>query len=254
MPCPKCMSMYDDLKADLYAAYRPELHDVPLYLHFGDRIFGRGLDVGCGVGHSARALLRHCQEVIAVDNSEAMLKKAKPQPRIRFRRLPGQRWPVADGSVDVITFAGSLFYLDGLAVIREIRRVGKPGAEILVYDYRFDHRPFLVALGVGPLPPPADGYQWNCQLPVNDGQDITLVKQLKSEVVLSMKAHQLAYTLLAEDWCRTALSGKFGSRGLANKVIARLEDRCVTWNKILVGFQLSSFRYQRGGTGDSCRS
>ncbi|PPK85856.1 methyltransferase family protein [Neolewinella xylanilytica] len=236
--------MYDDFKANIYAGYRPELHDVPLSHYFGERVFGRGVDVGCGVGHSARALLNHCWEVTALDNSRAMLAKAKPEPRIRYRRWSGGRWPVADKSVDVITFAGSLFYLDGGAALQEIRRVGKPGSHVVVYDYRFDPRPFLSALGVGPFEPPVNAYRWDCQLPVDETGTVSKLQDLKSEVLLIMEAQQLAYTILAEDWCRTLLSAKFGSENPAEELTARLAGRYAVGDRIPVDFKLISFHYR----------
>ncbi|MGB3801911.1 MAG: class I SAM-dependent methyltransferase [Lewinella sp.] len=98
------------------------MHDVPLELHLGHRRFRRGLDVGCGTGHSARALREYCREVVGVDSSRTMLRRANPTPGITYLQCAPNQWPVSRSSMDLITLAGSLFYLEKEWVIKEINR------------------------------------------------------------------------------------------------------------------------------------
>src|SRR6218665_616665 len=65
-----------------YAKYRPtcppELYEKILQYHDeGSEANGkRGLDIGCGCGHSTLALATHFRTVIDIDNSETQLKEA----------------------------------------------------------------------------------------------------------------------------------------------------------------------------------
>ncbi|MEM7384609.1 MAG: class I SAM-dependent methyltransferase, partial [Verrucomicrobiota bacterium] len=103
---------YHDAVARHYAAYRPPLHRLILQrqLEGRDR-FRSGLDLGCGTGYSAVALTEFCDEVVGLDISRSMLDSASPHPQITYVEGRGddlQRFP--DGTFDIITFAGSLFY------------------------------------------------------------------------------------------------------------------------------------------------
>ena len=143
---------YDTAAAAHYAAYRPPLHRLILRRALGDDArFGEGLDIGCGTGYSAIALAEVCERVVGVDPSPAMLERTAPHERVRYLPGSGDALPVPDHSADVITFAGSLFYTDTPATHAQARRVAKPDALVVVYDFDLDLEEPLAA--VLPKPP-----------------------------------------------------------------------------------------------------
>jgi ArsR family transcriptional regulator len=96
-------------------------------------------DLGCGTGAVSQALAPFVEQVIAVDESNAMLSAARKRLRgtenvdIRNGRL--EALPLADAEVDVALLFLVLHYAtDPVKVIAEAVRVLKPGGRLLVLD------------------------------------------------------------------------------------------------------------------------
>jgi ArsR family transcriptional regulator len=96
-------------------------------------------DLGCGTGAVSQALAPFVEQVIAVDESNAMLSAARKRLHgtdnvdIRNGRL--EALPLADGEVDVALLFLVLHYAsDPVKVIGEAVRVLKPGGRLLVLD------------------------------------------------------------------------------------------------------------------------
>ena len=241
--------MYHAEQADYYARYRPELHDVALELYIKDERFGNGLDVGCGAGHSTRALLPYCQEIIGIDNSRAMLERASPADSIQYRLIDGICWPVASGWADLITIAGALFYLDEVVLERELLRAGAPGCRIIVYDFTFDPKPLMEDLGIDLAEVPTGEYSASCDL--RTGAYLVADEATKvREVELFMHLQDVVWFLLAEEGCRIALLRRFGRRELMSKVITRLSRRARVWNRYTVPFRVLAKAYRLRLDGD----
>ena len=127
---------YDAAAAAHYSAYRPPLHSLILGKALLNRVPATvGLDVGCGTGYSAIALVRYCARVYAFDASASMLSRATDDDRVSYFASRVESLPIRNNSVDLVTFAGSLFYADRDAASAEIRRVCSRGAEVIVYDF-----------------------------------------------------------------------------------------------------------------------
>ena len=94
----------------------------------------RVLDVATGTGLVAAELVRHgAGEVVALDQSEDMLGRARARAGAGIRRWPSgsrssqgeaERLPFADGEFDALTFTYLLRYVDDrAATMRELARV-----------------------------------------------------------------------------------------------------------------------------------
>jgi ubiquinone/menaquinone biosynthesis C-methylase UbiE len=104
----------------------------------GDPPDGRLVEVGAGTGQIGQHLLRAMPRYVGFDLSGAMLKVFRERlvPDERDAQLieadGNQRWPVADGSVDVVFSSRTLHLLDRGHVVREVLRVMATGGARLI--------------------------------------------------------------------------------------------------------------------------
>lgn len=198
---------YDSIAAAHYSAYRPPLHRAIL-----DRVlspgesFGIGLDVGCGTGYSAVALADHARRVYGIDPSPSMLSRAMAHERVSYLGGRAERIPLPDDAVDAITFAGSLFYCDPDATIEQIRRVGRGGAIVVVYDFELLLDDVLHRFGVDPGRDESD-YDHRRNFSGAHGLTELLVRSEKVSVAVS--AAELAHLLLSDSNHYDQLSKRF---------------------------------------------
>lgn len=100
-------------------------------LEAGDRV----LDVGCGTGFATAGLLARVEDVHGLDQSRHQLGRAdrKLGDAVELYRGDAERLPFADDSFDAVWSSGSIEYWpDPAATLAEFRRVGRPGAPVLV--------------------------------------------------------------------------------------------------------------------------
>src|SRR5438270_12439655 len=100
-----------------YATSRPPVH--PRVIELARQSLGwsqlaaRALDVGCGAGLSTKALAALAQECIGIEPAEAMLKwSAIVAPEADFVAGTAEAIPICDRSLDLLTAAGSLNYVN----------------------------------------------------------------------------------------------------------------------------------------------
>ena len=123
-----------------YAAARPAVHglilaEVRRNLGEGAQA-ARALDVGCGSGLSARELLPFCTTCIGVEPAVSMLKVARNVAKgADFVAGSAERLPFADGSIELMTAAGSLNFCDVERAFPELLRVLAGGGRLVVYDF-----------------------------------------------------------------------------------------------------------------------
>lgn len=100
---------------------------------------GSVLDVGCGSGEVATWLAREFDvDVLGVDTSPAMLARAAPTDRVRYREVPPGELPIEDRSVDG-AFAAFVYVCepdpDVLAgLTRAVYRAVRPHGRFVVLD------------------------------------------------------------------------------------------------------------------------
>jgi len=97
----------------------------------------RVLDVGCGTGFATEALAHESDHVCGLDQSPDQLARAYEKfgrrGPVRFHMGDAERLPFADDSFDVVWSAGSIEYWPNpVTALRELRRVGRPGGQVLV--------------------------------------------------------------------------------------------------------------------------
>lgn len=98
----------------------------------------RVVDLGCGPGNSATHLRETVPDVVALDHSPAMLRRARQRdPRLLLVRGDARSLPLRGGSVDAVTFHSVLYLLpDRAAALRETVRVLRPGGRAVLLEPR----------------------------------------------------------------------------------------------------------------------
>jgi SAM-dependent methyltransferase len=100
-------------------------------------------DLGCGEGYLTIEASRWAERVIAVDRSDAVLKRARAlatRRRVRnviWKRGDLERLPVRDATVDVALLSQALHHArDPARALSEAVRIVVPGGRVLVLDLR----------------------------------------------------------------------------------------------------------------------
>lgn len=96
-------------------------------------------DLGCGTGNASAHLAPYVRQVIAVDQSEPMLKAAARRldgaENVRFVQGSIEQIPLEDDSVDACVMVLVLHHLQDLETpFREMRRITREGGMALVID------------------------------------------------------------------------------------------------------------------------
>lgn len=96
------------------------------------------LDIGCGNGALLDALSGRISYGAGVDESEAILECARQRTagksNLDFTRISSPSLPFEDGAFDVVISLMSFRYLDWDPLLKEIKRVVKPGGRLLIVD------------------------------------------------------------------------------------------------------------------------
>lgn len=128
-------AQWDRVRAELFGT-RTELFALAGLLD-ATQVVG---DLGCGTGQLAEVLAPFVQQVIAVDESAAMLRAAKARlaslPNVALREGSVEALPVEDGALDVAVMSLVLHYVtDPAAVLAEVRRTLAPAkGRLLLVD------------------------------------------------------------------------------------------------------------------------
>src|SRR5690242_2802742 len=100
-------------------------------------------DLGCGEGYLTMEAARWASTVVAVDRSDAVLKRARALARRRrvrnviWKKGELEKLPIRTGTVEVAMLSQALHHAhDPLRAIREAARVTAPGGRVLILDLR----------------------------------------------------------------------------------------------------------------------
>lgn len=122
-------------RARLYVEARPRYPQALFhFLAMSSRRTRSAWDCATGNGQAAAALAERFGSVLATDASEEMIAQAAPHPRVRYA-VTRCDTGLAGASVDLVTVAQALHWLDLDAFLREVRRVTAPGGVFAAWCY-----------------------------------------------------------------------------------------------------------------------
>ena len=199
--------MYDAITALHYSAYRPPLHSIILGRALQENKNRRtGLDIGCGTGRSARELANFCDHVVGLEPGKSMLYKSEKHIKVDYVNSFGEQIPIAARSVDVVTLAGSLNYIERIPLVNELVRICRAEAEIIVYDFESDLSNFDEFLGIN-LTNPSPGYDHSTNLSEHSNFDEVAI--VEDEFSTNASPLEIAHLLLSTRERHDALCEKY---------------------------------------------
>ena len=233
---------YTQAVAKHYAAYRPPLHQLILRRALlGMERFADGLDVGCGTGRSSVALAEFCRHVSAIDPSQSMLDAAISHDAITYMQGSGESIPLPDNSIDIVTFAGSLFYVDAEAGVREINRICRSDALIVPYDFEILIGGILRRFGLETY---AQQSTYNHCANLSTFPDFTEGLVERDRVELDVLATDLAHVLLADAARHDAFTRRYNTSDPFERLVADLDS---TNERIVVRADIFYSAYRLAG-------
>ncbi|PYP57535.1 MAG: SAM-dependent methyltransferase [Gemmatimonadetes bacterium] len=130
--------------APAYAAFRPR-YPAALFAALARYAPGRHMawDCATGSGQAAIGLAEHFEQVVATDASAAQLAAALAHPRVRYGQATADASGLPPRSVELVTIAQALHWVDRPAFYAEARRVLVPDGVVAAWCYG------LVELGAG---------------------------------------------------------------------------------------------------------
>ncbi|MDQ3915243.1 MAG: methyltransferase domain-containing protein [Actinomycetota bacterium] len=93
------------------------------------------VEVGAGTGNFLALFRDAAARLVAVDLTPAMLAEARRHGALHLVAGDGRRLPLRSGCADLVTSAQALHHVhDPATVVKELRRVTRPGGRVLIVD------------------------------------------------------------------------------------------------------------------------
>jgi SAM-dependent methyltransferase len=137
---------YDRVAAQYSKQIGGELEHKPLEREmlaaFAAETHGRVGDLGCGTGHITAYLVEHGADAFGIDLSDGMIEQARQDnPGIAFEQGDMRALDLDDDSLGGAVALYSIIHItreEVTAVLREIRRVLRPGGRLLIGFHKGD--------------------------------------------------------------------------------------------------------------------
>ncbi|MEM9545206.1 MAG: class I SAM-dependent methyltransferase [Bacteroidota bacterium] len=213
---------YDQITASHYAAFRPSLHAQILKECLKEDDYDLGLDVGCGTGQSAIALSKYCNKVIGIEPSREMLEKSISHSNVEYRHYNGYSFDFPDAFIDIISFAGSLYYAKSQQLLDEVLRVSKRTTRIIVYDFELVLDRILEELNVYPTQKAAPNYDHQVNFDGLKQKRLKVEMQLIKTSSLEILMENITHVLLSSRDNYSLLSKSFGRDDLYDNIVQKL--------------------------------
>jgi len=97
--------------------------------------FRRALDVGCGTGMSSIALLDLAAEVVGLDTSVEMLRRARRAERVHYLAASAEALPFVRGNFDLVVACGSIDWVDRAKFMPDLAGLTESGGWLIPLDF-----------------------------------------------------------------------------------------------------------------------
>lgn len=125
-------------QAALYAEFRPD-YPANLFQFLAEVTprHERAWDCATGNGQAALPLAEIFDFVVATDSSLKQLEHARPHARVSYAGSRAEEAPFPDESIDLITVAQAMHWLDPEKFFREAKRILRPDGVVAFWGYGF---------------------------------------------------------------------------------------------------------------------
>lgn len=129
---------FAEIEHDRYARACPHIPEIARFERFAGRDV---LEVGCGLGTDGLQFAHHGARYVGIDLTPAAIALARERfallgMRAEFHVADGERLPFPDASFDHVYSFGVIHHApDPAAIVREIRRVLRPGGTVCAMVY-----------------------------------------------------------------------------------------------------------------------
>jgi ubiquinone/menaquinone biosynthesis C-methylase UbiE len=194
--------------AERYSKGRPDFHSntikhIKNYLHL-DKNLDSALDIACGTGLSAKALLEIATNVYGTDTSQEMLNFASQPDKIHYSIASAEQQPFANNHFDLITVSSGVHWFDIDKFLIEANRLLKSKSWLVLYENHFisemvGNNNFTswfpnIYLKKFPSPSRNNAYTWSNENLNPKNLNFITEEKFKNSVVLTKKQLALYFT------------------------------------------------------------
>jgi len=233
---------YDNITAYHYSAYRPALHLPILESCLEGKYFEKGLDIGCGTGHSSIALANFCNEIVGLEPSSDMLSKTIFDKKVNYLHWDAKKkLPFPNFYFEIVTLAGSWYYGQSQYLLDEITRVTRSGGKVLLYDFNIVLNEVLSVLNI----PNAESiYNHKVNFSKFQSNHLQEVEMKKSSMTFSITSQELAHLILSVKPYYLFLEQKWGKQAVFSKTENTIQPYLMSTGSILTTY-INSTLYQK---------
>lgn len=132
---------YYSKQAAEYSKYRPT-YPKELFKFLNSIVTDHNLALDCatGNGQAAIGLSEYFEKVIAIDASEAQIQNSFSSPKIEYRVAKAEETKLEPNSVDLVTIATAIHWVDLKLFYDEVNRILKEDGLIAIWTYGTENK------------------------------------------------------------------------------------------------------------------